>query len=507
MPVLLPLPQLLLQNYLTPAFSPSLPLIPCSRLRSNHCIKHPLAPPKRPRCVFTCSNSSPVGLRSHSYFPHPRKQFHPKLTPSPSHASPPISQLSAKHVDSHKKSIKPKRVLSQETRQKISYSMMGKPKSEAMRAKLSASMKGRVPWNKGKKLSPEIRARMSEARFGCSPWNKGRHLNTSHREAIGNSISNNSRTCSIETRQRMRMARRRPGDGIVGGSTGYGKVGEYPLVDGADINAYVTLRRELRVWSDRFKQRNRRRPSLADIRRFATVGVVRKFEKYVSMRDQIRGLASDVYGSVNPRDVPVVPIGQVSSEPQNNNAARIVHVTKHGNPRLVPKDSFAPLQKPNSPLEPNDTESVQEDMWDAYDRPATQDVSGEGHNSSSSVGSDELMFRRDQLSPNDYRMIGKYRLMETMDINRFVTLRKQLEKWSNDFQRKHNRKPALSDAKNSGNVALYRRFCEYLDMRKRMSGLVKEVYGTEVDDLETLTKVNKQGKIILDALRSGVTGN
>lgn len=406
------------------------------------------------------------------------------------------------------KKVRPKRVVSEETRRKIAYTMLGRRKSDDMRAKVSQKLKGRTPWNKGKKLSPETRARMSEARFGRTAWNKGIRLSHKHREAIARATGAAGRRLSPDTRRRIRMARRRPGDAIVQGSrsgTSGAASGSYPLVESADINEYVTLRRELRIWSDSFKQRNSRRPSLADVRRIAPRSVIRKFEKYMGMRDKIRGLASDVYGAVNPTDVPVVPAGDVADAPRNNNSETVIRVTKHGNHRLVNEAVSKGSGSVGYAIDGSHLEGSVDDMFDMYDRPVSPGGrSSDPETHSSLIGTHELSkTRKDQLSANDYRMIGKYRLMESIDINRYVGLRKELESWSMAFKELHGRTPALSDAKGNGKSMLYNRFCEYLEMRDQMSGLVREVYGTEIDDMETFQKVNAEGKVILDSLRSG----
>lgn len=399
-----------------------------------------------------------------------------------------------------------KRVVSLETRRKISYTMLGQRRSDQMRAKVSKKLKGRVPWNKGKKLSPETRARMSEARVGRNAWNKGRTLSFQHRHAISKASLSVARRASPDTLRRMRMARRRPGDALLSGRSGahHVEVGSYPLMGSEDINNYVTLRRELRVWSDKFMHRNSKRPSLADIRRVAPPHMVRKFEKYVEMRDQIRGLASDVYGSVNPADVPVVSVGDISDVPRNNNAKTVIRVTKHGNRRMVDAEGRIPGNGQYR-VHSDSLEGCTEDMWDMYDRPASPtENSATCAVDNSLVGTHELNAKRkDQLSANDYRMIGKYRLMESADIYRYVKLRKELQQYSAEFKERHGRIPKLSDVKNAGKSIWHSRFCHYLAIRQRMGGLVSEVYQTDVDDVETFRKVNVEGRVILDSLRSG----
>lgn len=375
-----------------------------------------------------------------------------------------------------------------------------------MRAKVSAALKGRQPWNKGKKMSPETRARMSQARIGREAWNKGRRLSKAHREAISLSGSNCDRSLTGHTRFRMRLAHRRPGDSLVSGSAGRRpQHGTYALIDSSEINEYVSLRRELRVWSDRFISVNGRRPSLADVRRLASVPIMRKFEMYVAMRDRIRGLAGDVYGDVDPDEVPVVPSTDVTNSPSNNNAISEIHVTKHGNQRLAKPSSSDDDQVWNDKCDANLIGAL-DDMWDAYDRPITVRSSPppEEHAAENSlIGPIELLGKKtDQFSANDFRKIGRHRLMEVMDINRYVRMRKELESWSSTFKKQFGRTPTLSDARLSDRSGLYSKFCTYLKMRERMSGLVKEVYGTEVDDVETLSKFSAEGKEVLDTLRA-----
>lgn len=54
--------------------------------------------------------------------------------------------------------------LSDEHRQKLSASRKGKPLTKEHRQKLSAAHKGKTAWNKGKTTPPEVRAKLSAAR-------------------------------------------------------------------------------------------------------------------------------------------------------------------------------------------------------------------------------------------------------------------------------------------------------------------------------------------------------
>ncbi len=236
------------------------------------------------------------------------------------------------------------------------------------------------------------------------------------------------------------------------------------------------------------------------------------------MRDRIRGLASDVYGSVNPADVPVLPPGDKATEPRNNNHGRMIFVTKHGNRRMGSAQEMAAnlggqgvgeTAEERSAMASLGVETTKDDMWDAYDYPVRRPDRASGFGidrtlfGAHEIGDGNARGNREHLSMNDYRLIGKYRLMESKDICMFVQLRRELERWSKGFRDRTGRTPKLSDVKEVGEGGLYTKFCKYLDMRHSMSGLMKEVYGTNIDDLQTtLDQVNEAGKNVLDTLRS-----
>ena len=66
------------------------------------------------------------------------------------------------------------KVVSAETRQKLSDINKGKGHTPETRQKLSKSLKGRTPWNKGKKMSD----------FGIVSWNKGKKMSVEHRRKL-----------------------------------------------------------------------------------------------------------------------------------------------------------------------------------------------------------------------------------------------------------------------------------------------------------------------------------
>jgi hypothetical protein len=298
--------------------------------------------------------------------------------------------------------------------------------------------------------------------------------------------------------------------------------GAYPLVETTDINLYVTLRRELRAWSDQYAERNGRRPSLADVRRVAPPDVIGKFERYTAMRDRIRGLAADVYGTINPEAIPAVKPERTASSPQNNNQGSVVQFTSHGNARLVPKvpgnaDAGLSSEDRAAAAAGMDGDGVGDGevgtwgQWDVYDRPTRGDYSSGFQVSEALVhGPEEAAasgaggkgspkrVRKDHLSANDYRAIGKYRLMESVDINRYVQLRRDLLAWSAAYKETHGHTPSLSDVRASGKPRLYIRFCEYIETRDRMDGLVKEVCGAEIDDVQ---QIQEAGRALVDQLR------
>jgi hypothetical protein len=74
-------------------------------------------------------------------------------------------------------------VRSEETRKKISESLKGNiPWNKGMslnketKKKISDSLNGNTPWNKGMKMSDEYKSKLSEAHKGQKAWNKGMKL-------------------------------------------------------------------------------------------------------------------------------------------------------------------------------------------------------------------------------------------------------------------------------------------------------------------------------------------
>jgi hypothetical protein len=77
-------------------------------------------------------------------------------------------------ISCSKMGVKHKYPPTEEHRRNLSKAHIGKIITEEQRRKISASLKGRVPWNKGKPCSDEVRARLLLANKGRAPWNKGK---------------------------------------------------------------------------------------------------------------------------------------------------------------------------------------------------------------------------------------------------------------------------------------------------------------------------------------------
>ena len=77
-------------------------------------------------------------------------------------------ELIADHIREHSKG----KVISEETRRKISESLKGKVFSEEHRRKMSEARKGTKCWNKGIKMSEETKRKISESHKG-SQYSKG----------------------------------------------------------------------------------------------------------------------------------------------------------------------------------------------------------------------------------------------------------------------------------------------------------------------------------------------
>ena len=97
------------------------------------------------------------------------------------------------------------RVFSEEHRQKISKANKGRLLSEETKQKMSKSRRGQ---GKGRTLSEEVKLKISESRKGIAPWNKGKVGVYSEETLLRISQASKGRTFSEEARQKMSKARK-----------------------------------------------------------------------------------------------------------------------------------------------------------------------------------------------------------------------------------------------------------------------------------------------------------
>ncbi|GJQ08834.1 hypothetical protein GpartN1_g625.t1 [Galdieria partita] len=380
-----------------------------------------------------------------------------------------------------------KHKLPEEVRRKISMAMIGRKKSKAARAAMSIAKKGMVSPNKGHKLTIEARARLSLSMLGRRAWNKGRQLSMKHKIAIANSLSN--RKLSQEHRQKLRLARWRPTDRILRSHVISSKVQkklessqdvkdcshlqerkedhiEWPLLTTQEINEYVSLRRELRVWSEKFSLDGYSTPSLSTLRRKAPKAILKKYEKYLEYRERFRGLAFDVYGKIAPGSVSVSPRGGRWRRTQTNKCF---------------DDSSSFIE--SSPPELLDSSLCQCEEIQKF-------VASNTTNHSSIC-----------LTPSAYRILGRYRLLETHDIHEFVALRKELRSWSSSYFEEHGRRPTLQDAEKNLCSESLKKFKRYIQIREQIQGLVRETFGIEQLDMNSIEAMTETSLKILNSLK------
>jgi len=404
-----------------------------------------------------------------------------------------------------------KRKLPEEVRRKISMAMIGRKKSKAARAAMSLAKKGTASPNKGHKLTIEARARLSLSMLGRRAWNKGRKLSMKHKVAIGNSLAN--RKLSQEHRQKLRLARWRPTDTILRSHVVCSKVHrklestqvveedlhekkenakadqtEWPLLTTQEINEYVSLRRELRVWSEKFTLDGSGPPSLSTLRRKAPKAILKKYEKYLEYRERFRGLAFDVYGKIAPGSVSVSPRGGRWKKPQMNKySEESSSVIESSPPELLGKTTICLYLFPR--LSVLDSSLCQ---CEEIQKCVVSDSANE-----SSVC----------LSPSAYRILGRYRLLETHDIHEFVALRKELRSWSNSYFEEHGRRPTLQDAEKNLSSESLKKFKRYIQIREQIQGLVRETFGLEQFDMNSIEAMTETSLQILQSLKFSPSAN
>ncbi|KAK4535419.1 hypothetical protein CDCA_CDCA04G1444 [Cyanidium caldarium] len=351
--------------------------------------------------------------------------------------------------------------LSEETRRKMSASRVGRRDSPETRQRKAASRLGRSSWNRGVPWSEEVRSRIAESNKGRAAWNKGRPLEEEHRQRIRE--ARQGKQFSAEHRRQLSLAQRRRVDTLLGSggdiisevatsaeaaaAAGRGDDDDddavVEAVDATDsarngnallggltetLHEYAQLRRVLRPWSEQFcAEHGDRRPTLVDVRRYASEEVVAQFERYAVIRQQLRGLTVDMVDHVPPPP----------KEKKRKKAASHRRTRQDAQTASAPPPPEPTPEPPPPPLE---------------------------------------------LKPLDYRLIGRFRLLGTDDIHEFVSLRRRLRVWSDRFKQTHGRRPTLSDASKVAHMGVsaaeWRRMCtRYLELRAVMYGLMQETYG------------------------------
>ncbi|KAF6002585.1 hypothetical protein F1559_004545 [Cyanidiococcus yangmingshanensis] len=108
-----------------------------------------------------------------------------------------------------------------------------------------------------------------------------------------------------------------------------------------------------------------------------------------------------------------------------------------------------------------------------------------------------------ELGPADYRLIGRVRLLGTEELHEFISLRRSLRKWSEQFKSKYGRRPSVQDADAplapEDDASLRKRQCErYFELLDAMEVLMKELY--EESFLELLEKQHARLEMLVERI-------
>ncbi|KAK9908909.1 hypothetical protein WJX75_004531 [Coccomyxa subellipsoidea] len=242
--------------------------------------------------------------------------------------------LSHEGITSHAVPIRRKRspwnkglTVPESTKLKISLAQKRRWRnSPDLRATISARLKGKVAWNKGKKMSLETREKMSLAKQGRhTPRSVRRKMSKSHQglthtpetaQLLSERLSGVPK--SLEHREAISVAQRRrlmvtgilravesvhsaeeastsyatkPASRGLGGRAGSSSgrmmdsvvLGTYK----SELREFRALQEELQPWTAAFRAKNDRKPCLADVESTRIPWLINKYKQYIIMRERL----------------------------------------------------------------------------------------------------------------------------------------------------------------------------------------------------------------------------
>ena len=106
----------------------------------------------------------------------------------------------------------------------------GKAFSDESKKKMSEASKGQIPWNKGKTgvYSNDTIKKMSESSKGQIPWNKGKALSEEHKKTLSDAAKNRNIDVDTEKERRLKIS--------------LNSKSATPIIDTLTNNSYISLR-------------------------------------------------------------------------------------------------------------------------------------------------------------------------------------------------------------------------------------------------------------------------